>query len=44
MNLYLAAARRPGAQVSKWWWEQEGLNLEEIREASQLVEAKKELG
>ena len=41
MDLCLAAARRPGARVSKRWWEQEGLDLEGIWEAA---EAEMDLG
>ena len=32
LDLCLSAAQRPGARVSKQWWEQEGLYLEGIRE------------
>ena len=44
MDLCLAAARRPGAQVSKRWWEQEGRDLEGIREAARAAEAERDLG
>ena len=27
MELYLAAEQRPGARVSWWWWEKDGINL-----------------
>ena len=37
-ELYLAAKRRPGTRVSIWWWEQEGLDLEEMRTAAQEAE------
>ena len=28
MDMRLAVERRPGAQVSHWWWEQGSLDLE----------------
>ena len=44
MDLCLATARRPGARVSKQWWEQEGLDLEGIWEATWVAEAEREWG
>ena len=38
MDLCLAAAWRLGARVSKRWWEQDGLDLAEIREAAWVEE------
>ena len=34
MDLCLAAAQRPVSRVSKWWWEQDGLDLEGMRTAA----------
>ena len=31
MDLCMAAERRPGSRVANWWWEQDGLDLEEMR-------------
>ena len=28
MDLCERSARRPGARMSRWWWEQDGLDLE----------------
>ena len=33
MDLFLAEERRPGSRVDKWWWEQDGLDLEGMWEA-----------
>ena len=35
MDLCLAAKRRPGPRVKTRWWEQEGLELEGMRKATQ---------
>ena len=34
MDLCLAAERHPGSQVTNWWWEQDGLDLEGMWAAS----------
>ena len=34
MDLCLAAEWRPGSRVAKRWWEQDGLDLEEMRTAA----------
>ena len=34
MDLGLEAERRPGSRVSRRWWEQEGLELEGVKERS----------
>ena len=36
------AVGRPGAWVLKWWWKQEEIDLEEIREGIREVEAEAE--
>ena len=28
LDLCVRSARRPGARVSRWWWEQAGIDLE----------------
>ena len=33
LGICLEVKRRPGLQVTKWWWEQAGLNLAERCEA-----------
>ena len=38
MELCLAAKRSPEPMVSTQWWEQEGLDLEEMRMADQEAE------
>ena len=40
MDLCLAAERRPGSRVAKWWWEQDGLYLEGMRTSDQEAERK----
>ena len=30
MDLFLVTERRPGSRVEKWWWEQDGLDLEGV--------------
>ena len=34
LDLCLVEERRMGSRVANWWWEQDGLNLEEMRTAS----------
>ena len=38
MDLFMEAKRRPGPRVKLQWWEQEGLDLEGMRTASQEEE------
>ena len=42
MDLCLAAERHTGSLVAKWWWEQEGLDLEGMRMAAWEVEREEE--
>ena len=41
MDIRLAAVRCSGVWVSKQWWEQEGIDLEWIQEAEQVVESER---
>ena len=38
MDLCLAGKRRPGARVAKRWWEQEGMDLVEMRTVDREAE------
>ena len=31
MDLFLAEEQRLGSRVAKWWWDQDGLDVEEIQ-------------
>ena len=42
MDLCLAVGWRPGAQVSKRWWDQEILDTDKIRKASRVAEAERD--
>ena len=33
MDLYMTVKRSPGSRVAKWWWEKDGLELEDMRMA-----------
>ena len=44
MDLCLTELRCPGAWVSKRWREQEGLDIEEIREADRTEDVERGLG
>ena len=44
MELCLVAGRRPGACVSKRWWEQNNIGLDGVREAERMEEAKRDWG
>ena len=30
LKLFLLVERRPGSQIPKWWWEQEGLDWDSV--------------
>ena len=38
MELCLGEERRPGSSVTKWWWDQDGLDVKEMRTAAWEVE------
>ena len=42
MYLCIAEARRPGSRVAKWWWDQDGLDLEGMRTAAWEAERGKD--
>ena len=46
LDLYERANRRPGSRVSRWWWEQAGIDLEEAKkrakEAGTALESESE--
>ena len=44
MDLCLVAAWHPEARGLRRWWEQEGLDLEDIRKAERAMEAERDLG
>ena len=47
LDLCVRSARRPGARVSRWWWEQAGIDLEGIynraAEATTVLESESEV-
>ena len=42
MDLYLAAGRRLGAWILKWWWGKGNLDIEEIRKAARGEEEERD--
>ena len=42
MDLFMVAERRPGSQVDRRWWEQEGLELEGMQTAARGTEQEEE--